>query len=59
MKAQKRRRSDWRGRSESGPYRVISPPQDVPTRRRMMLRRTMEILLLLTRMFRMSKWWKP
>jgi hypothetical protein len=52
MKAQKRRRSDWRGRSESGSY---SRPQDIPTRRRIMLRRTMEIFLLLTRMFRISK----
>jgi hypothetical protein len=48
MKAQKRKRNDWRGRSESGSYAVRSPPENLPTRR-MMLRRTMEILLLLTR----------
>jgi hypothetical protein len=51
MKAQKRRRNDWRGRSESGSYRVRSPPENLPTRR-MMLRRTMEILLPLTRISR-------
>jgi hypothetical protein len=48
MKAQKRRRDDWRGRSESGSYAVRSPPKDLPTRG-VMLRRTMVILLLLTR----------
>lgn len=48
MKAQKRRKDDWRGRSESGSYRVRSPPENLPSRG-MMLRRTMEILLLLTR----------
>jgi hypothetical protein len=48
MKAQKRKRNDWRGRSESGCYAVRSPPENLPTRG-MMLRRTMEILLLLTR----------
>jgi hypothetical protein len=48
MKAQKRRRDDWHGRSESGSYTVRSPPQDLPTSG-MMLRRTKEILPLLTR----------
>jgi len=51
MKAQKRRRGDWRGRSESGSYMVIRLPQDLPTSG-MMLRRTMEKLLLLTRISR-------
>jgi hypothetical protein len=48
MKVRKRRKDDWRGRSESGSFRVRGPPQNLPTRG-MMLRRMMEILLLLTR----------
>ena len=48
MKAQKRRRGDWRGKSESGSYTVIRPPRGPPTRE-MRLRRRTERLLLLTR----------
>jgi hypothetical protein len=45
MKALKRRRGDWRGKSESGSYRVIRPPPI----HRLRLRRRRERPLLLTR----------